>query len=318
MKPVLFASTKPLERAENLRTVYEAYDGEKAHVQVNPWRRHPEIRSGKYDLMVIDEYPTESPGKAMLIGHGLEGGKTVGLDQPYPYYRRENGALITCHIVGGSGIVDLVAKSDGIPKDRILPLGLPRTDPYGKAKKGDGKTFLTDKRSYLYAPTYRTKEEPPLPEIDWEWLDSELGGDERIVVKAHTMTGKILKRTYRNIVEVDPYEPTAPYLTDCDAVISDYSTVIFDGYLLGKPAVLLEKRKGYTEARGMYLRYPEQYCSMYCTDERELLRMLREASGLGVTEKECLRLVADACDGHATERVCRLIHSMAEGDGGVP
>lgn len=312
MKPVLFASTKPLERAENLRTMYESYDGDKAHVQVNPWRKHPEIRSGKYDLMVIDEYPTESPGKAILIGHGIEGGKTVGLDQPYPYYRREEGNLITYHIVGGAGMVECIAKCDGIPKERVLPLGLPRTDEYVTARKGDGKTFLTEKRSYLYAPTYRTREEPPLPDIDWEWLDESLRDDEQIVVKVHTMTQRILKRSYRHIVEIDPYEPTAPYLMDCDAVISDYSTVIFDGYLLGKPAVLLEKQEGYTEARGMYLQYPEQYCPLYCTNEQEMLKMLREANGLTATEQECLHLVADACDGHATERVCQLIHRLAE------
>lgn len=312
MKPVLFASTKPFDRAENLRTVFEAYDGEKVHVQVNPWRKHPEIRSGKYDLMVIDEYPTESPGKTVLIGHGIDGGKTCGLDQPHPYYRREESRLITYHVSSGSRMTETVAKFDGIPKERVLPLGLPRTDMYAKAKKGDGKTFLAEKRSYLYAPTYRAKEETPLPEIDWDWLDGALNPDELILVKAHTMTGKILKRTYTHIVEVDPYEPTAPYLIDCDVVISDYSTIIFDGYLLGKPAVLLEKQKGYTETRGMYLSYPGQYSSMYCTDEREMLELLRTVNSLGATEKECLRLVADACDGHATERVCELIRKLAE------
>ena len=126
------------------------------------------------------------------------------------------------------------------------------------------------------------------------------------------MTGGVLTGKFRNILWIDAQEPTAPYLIDCDAVISDYSTVIFDGYLLGKPAVLFEKQKGYTETRGMYLQYPEQYCSRYSTDERELLDQLREARGLRGTEKEVLRLVADACDGHATERVCWMIKSLAE------
>jgi hypothetical protein len=40
---VLFAGTKPLNRAENLNAVYDAYDGDKVFVQVDPWRHHPEI-----------------------------------------------------------------------------------------------------------------------------------------------------------------------------------------------------------------------------------------------------------------------------------
>ena len=89
--------------------------------------------------------------------------------------------------------------------------------------------------------------------------------------------------------------------------------MIFDGYLLGKPAVLLEKNRGYTDTRGMNMRYPEEYCSRYATNEQELLDALRGADGLGETEKACIRRVADMCDGHACERVCGLVKELAEG-----
>lgn len=313
MKPVLFASTKPYARAENIRAVYEAYDGEKAFVQVDPWRKHPEITSGRYDLMVIDEFPTVTPGKCIRIEHGIDGGKTVGLDQPHPYYHADQADLITCYVNCGTNMTGHTAKMCGIPEERVLPLGMPRTDVYRNAKKGDGGTVLATKRSYLYAPTYRSAEETPLPDIDWEWLDGQLTDDELIAVKTHTMTGKILKKAYRHIMEFEPYEPSAAYLIDCDVVITDYSTILFDGYLLRKPGVLFEKQEGYTQTRGMYLDYPKQYCSRYCTNEQELLKTVREAENLTVTEYGVLRLVADRCDGHATERVCDLIRKMNEG-----
>jgi len=312
MNKVLFASTKPFDRAENIRTVYEAYDGPKDFAQVNGCRRHPAIRSGAYDLMVIDEFPTETPGKCIMIWHAIQGGKTIGLDQPHPYYAEWQAPLMTFIITSGTEAVRMFAQCSGLPKERVLPLGMPRTDTYIGKKKGDGQTGFASKRMWLYAPTFRSREETPFPEIDWEWLDSRMNDDELIVVKAHTMTdGRFLNGTYRHIVEVDAYEPTAPYLYDCDAVITDYSSVIFDGYLLGKPAVLFEKRKGYLETRGMYLDYPWQYCSRYCADEEGLLYHLRQANGLRETEMECLRLVADACDGHATERTCSLIRQLA-------
>ena len=311
MKPVLFASTKPLERAENIRALYEAYEGEKEFVQVNGCRRHPAIQSGAYSLMVIDEFPTETPGKCVMIWHAIQGGKTIGLDQPYPYYHAWQATLMDCIITSGHGVMKMFAKCSGLPEEKILPLGMPRTDAYVGKHKGDGQTVLAEKRAYLYAPTFRVGDETPFPDINWKWLDENLTDGEVLAVKAHTMTGKFGIGRYRHIIEIPSEEPSTPYLIDCDALVTDYSSILFDGYLLGKPAVLFEKRKGYTETRGMYLRYPDEYCSRYCTGEEELLHLLRTSYGLKNTEKSVLRLVADGCDGNATERVCMLIEGMA-------
>ena len=312
MKDVLFASTKPLERAENIKTLYEAYEGGKTFVQVDPWRKHPDIKSGLFNVMVIDEYPTETPGRIIAVGHGIPGGKTSGLEQPNPYYYKEQASLITYAITSSIGMVSLVARYTGISESSVLPLGMPRTDAYKGRKKGDGKTLLGSKRAYLYAPTYRSRQETPMPVIDWEWLDNELSDNELLAVKPHTMTGEILKRhDWRHIIEIPPYEPSAPYLYDCDVLITDYSSILFDGYLLNKPGVLFEKVKGYTETRGMYLKYPMQYSSRYCTNEGELLETIRTADRLNEVEMECINLVAGECDGRSTERVCNLIRSCA-------
>lgn len=313
MKPVLFASTKPLERAENIRVLYEAFDGQKEFVQVNGCRRHPAIRSGAFSLMVIDEFPTETPGKCIMIWHAIQGGKKIGLDQPYPYYHAEQASLMDCIITSGEGAVPMFASCSGLREEKILALGMPRTDAYVGKHKGDGQTVLARKRAYLYVPTFRAKEETPFPDIDWKWLDENLTDGEVLAVKAHTMTGSLkIGKTYRHIIEIASEEPSAPYLIDCDVVITDYSSIMFDGYLLGKPAVLFEKRKGYVDTRGMYLNYPEEYCSRYCTDEEALLYFLRTSYDLRTTERSVLHQVADACDGNATKRVCQLIHSMAE------
>ena len=313
MKPVLFASTKPLDRAENMSAVFHAYQGRKVHLQVDPWRRHPAIECGDFDLMVIDEYPTETPGKAILLWHAIDGGKTVGLLQPRPYFHASQSGLITRVVTSGTGTVDLVSRQDGVPVEAVMPLGTPRTDAYIGKRKGDGHTPLAGKRSYLYVPTYRSGDEPPIPSIDWDWLDRNMTDDELFVVKPHMMTKGILDRQRKHIREIPSSEPSAPYLYDCDVVVTDYSSIIFDGYLLGKPGILFEKRRGYVETRGMSMTYPDRYCSRYCTNEEELLHLCRSATDLTGVERNCLRTVADRCDGHATERVCRLIEEMAGG-----
>lgn len=306
-KPVLFTSTKPLERAENLKAIYDAYTGSKAFVQVDPWRRHPEIRSGNYDVMVCDEFPTESPGTVVMIGHGYAGGKTSGLEQPHPYMSRTDAQLMTYSITSSEGVIPIVARSHGVPESSVIALGMPRTDQYIGKHKGDGRTELANKKAYLYAPTYRSKEETPMPEIDWRWLDENLTDDELLAVKPHTMTRQILKEQYRHIKEFPAYDASARYLYDCDVVISDYSTIIFDGYLLGKPSVLFDKSTGYLQTRGMYLEYPGQYSSRYCTTEKDLLEQIRAANSLTEVERNCVDLIAGKCDGHAVERICEFI-----------
>ena len=107
-------------------------------------------------------------------------------------------------------------------------------------------------------------------------------------------------------------EPTVRYLYDADVVITDYSSIMFDAYLLGKPVVLFEKQTGYVKNRGMYLDYPEEYCSRYATNERDLIQLARFAHDLRKTERDCLNYVADMCDGHSCERICELIREVNE------
>lgn len=307
----LFTSNRQLERAENIHAVYDAYDGRKNFVQINPYTTNPCVTSWRYNIRVTDELPGASPGKCVFIGHGISGGKRYGLDQPYPYFRKENASLLTYVIATSVNMVELTAKQCGVSPDIVLPLGMPRTDVYFGKVKGDGGTFLARKRSYLFAPTYRTKEEPPLPEIDWDYIDSVLTDDEMFVVKRHMLTPIILRKKYNHIVEVSNDDPSTPYLIDCDVLITDYSSILMDAHILEKPVVLFEKQTGYLELRGMYLDYPQCYASRYVTNEADLIDCIREAEVPLAEDKWCREVTAGACDGHSTDRVVELIRSMA-------
>ena len=305
LKPVLFAGTRPLEQCEDLKAVYDAYEGAKTFVQVDPWRRHPEIKSGKYDLVVINEFPTQSPGTCIMIDHGYFGCKLCGLDQAHPYHSARSAELIDYVITAGSGTMRIVVKACGIPESAVKPLGLPRTDAYFRQhEKQSGK------KVYFYAPTYRSKEETPLPDINWQWIDDNLTDSEMLWVRPHPMTGKLLQKSYRHIRELSNTEPFIPVLLECDVLITDYSSAMFDGYLNGIPCVLFEPYKGYEETRGMYLDYPDSYCSRYATTEQELIELCRAADSLTETEYKAMETVAGACDGRATERVLNLIRSL--------
>lgn len=313
-KPVLFATGlgMQLDRAENLRVLFKAYSGEKFITSTHNPEFGNMVGSGDYDLLVTDVFPTVKPKKAIMIWHAIQGGKYIGLDQRGTYYKPEMADLMDYIVVAGKGGVKMFHQCTGVPKERILNLGMPRTDRYIGKKKGDGQTELAEKRSYLFAPTFRGAIDTPMPEINWRVLDDQLTDSELLVVKAHPYGKDFDIYGCRHIREALKMEPTVRYLYDADVVITDYSSIMFDAYLLGKPVVLFEKQTGYVKNRGMYLDYPEEYCSRYATNERDLIQLARFAHDLRKTERDCLNYVADMCDGHSCERICELIREVNE------
>ena len=48
----LFTSRRPLQRAENIKAIYDAYDGKKAFSQMDPRLRIPDADMRNYDLLI--------------------------------------------------------------------------------------------------------------------------------------------------------------------------------------------------------------------------------------------------------------------------
>ena len=321
MGKVLFVSQNPLDRAENMRAVWDAYDGDKEFKHGIEAMRTAEADG--YSVVVCDALPQYIEGKDRVkvvnICHGMTGNKVYGMDEDGPWVNSEAFAQTDVAIAASERIVPIVAQELGIPEDRVMPLGFARTDSYFSARKGDGGTFLAGKRAYLYAPTYRDENKGGwLPRIDWVRVSERLMDDEVMVIKRHYFTSSpLLGSDLPRVVEVDPSEPLTPYLVDCDVVLSDYSSLITDAYLMGKPVVLAtDDMHVYLRDRPMYFPYPETYCSMTVTaggNEGHLLTMLRMAHmfGLGEVERDYLDRTAGACDGHSAERICDLIRSLA-------
>lgn len=314
MKPILFGSQRPLERAENIKIVHDAYQGEKRFIQLNPFRFSYEISYSDYELMVTDEFPAETPGKAIMIGHGISASKTFGMDQPYRYISDHETRLLTAVTCASEQTVDLTAKQCGVDRSKVYPIGMPRTDYLVGKRKGDGGTELAKKRSYLYVPTFRGEFEPKMPLIDWQYIDDHLRDDELLAIKPHMITGDAMVRDLKHIIALSSDVPTNPYLIDCDVVITDYSSLIFDAHIAGKPLVLFAKDvRSYQMRRGMYYDYPNGYGSRYTDNERDLVRLLRYACGQNELDLLCKERCCSACDGHSTERVLQLIERIANG-----
>ena len=316
--PVLFASNHTLERDESIRAVFGAFRGPKELIR--PVEAIADVRG--YEVVVTDTLTPFVPDKEFTlvnIGHGITGGKLYAKDeQRAGIDRRALGQ--TDYVVNASTqTVDIAAGQFGIPRERVVPLGFPRTDMLLGKKKGDGGTYLTRYgRAYLYAPTFRGGNDGEcLPRIDWAKLDSLLEDDEIVVVKRHYFQREpIVAQDVGRITEATTSEGIAPYLIDCDVLLTDYSSTMFDAYMLGKPVVLTtDDMDAYLSTRGMYFDFPNAYSSRWLRaegNEEELLEMLREAARNGMTDAEHAFLdeVADMCDGNSAKRVCDFIASL--------
>ena len=312
MSKVLFTSQRPLYRAENISAVYEAYDGPKKFAQLDERLFAWELLDPQYDVLVTDEFITAKHPNctAVFIGHGIPGGKLFGLDQKQPYLTKEFAELIDFAVTSSKNTVPIVAKQCGLPEDRVMVLGMPRTDDYFKEWPKQ-----TNQRVYLYAPTFRASNETPAPDIDWQLLDDHLGDDELFIVKAHMIGGHVLPDPsgLKHIKEIPADVPTTPYLMQCDVLVTDYSSIIMDAHVAGKPVVLFEKSVGYTDTRGMYLDYPLDYAGRYCTNEVGLAYQMKFADKPTVADRRCRKRTAAACDGHSTERVVKFIKDVIAG-----
>ena len=296
---VLFTSVRPLERAENLKAVYDAYDGEKEYVRTTPGQPIPNLHSGKYSLQVGDELPTETPGKFLFIGHGMGAGKLYGIQRKWFHHTE----LIDYAIASSDAMIPYVSKYTGLDAKQIVPLGMPRTDAYFKKQKKPH-----DKKQYLYVPTFRGYNWW-VP--DWGSLDRRLNDDEQFIVKPHMVTKTLLPNKYHgNMIERGSDIPSTDSLVDSDVVITDFSSIMFDAYVLRRPVVLFAKDKfKYLRVRGMYCQYPERYSNYFCDYEDALVNTMRQAKWTPHLE-ELREFYTGACDGYSTERCIELIRSM--------
>ena len=301
---ILFASQRNFDRAENIKALFNAYTGEKEFIRLNILRFSNAVDYRNYGLMVTDEMPACTTGKCLMIGHGGNGLKLFGYDQPLPYVNEDEKGLITKAVCASEGVRELTAKAYGISIEDVLPLGMPRTDALVKGAK------QSTKRTYLYAPTYRTAEEQPYPFIDWEFIDSQLTDEEVLIYKPHMLTGDVRINGLKHIITASAHIPSTQYIIDCDVLITDYSSIMFDAMIAGKSVVLFAKDKDhYQKQRGFYFDYPRAYSSRYCDNEYDLLHLIRE-DGLRMQDIRARKFFTGACDGHSCERIIELMAVM--------
>lgn len=131
---------------------------------------------------------------------------------------------------------------------RILPVGTPRNDlllANNPAQRDMVKSELgveADKRIALYAPTFREDKKLHYYDIDFDALRGSLsqrfGGEWVVVRRLHPHLSSLALSGGSDIIEATDYDDIQELLLAADVLITDYSSLMFDFAVTGRPVFL--------------------------------------------------------------------------------
>lgn len=214
----------------------------------------------------------------------------------------------------------------------MLEIGYPRNDIlFQKNTKQDIDTIKEelglpkDKRVLLYAPTWRDNEYYAqgrykfVSPLDYEKMQHTLGTDTILIVKYHYLVKDSIDWTkYKGFIYTfdETFDIAKLYLVS-DALITDYSSVMFDYSILGRPiyffAYDLENYK--KNLRGFYFDFLKEAPGPVCQTTDELLCALKEDDTQKWRDKyKAFQRKYNHVDcGKASEKVVYLMYCILKG-----
>lgn len=196
---------------------------------------------------------------------------------------------------------------DGYPRNDVLV----NTDgATTRAALGIGP----DERVLLYAPTWRDDRSEIVDFVDPQRLAEQT--DAVVLVRGHSRTLQPGKdQSGARVIDVTGFPETAQLLLVADALITDYSSVMFDYSVTGKPMFFLvpdlEHYRG--ELRGFYFDLAERSPGPLVTSQDELVAALADETlpGHFAPRYAAWRNQFNRFDdGHAAERVVSRLFDL--------
>ncbi len=221
-------------------------------------------------------------------------------------------------LVSSASIAPIYAEAFGQPVEKIsAAFGIPRTDALVASPRRDEaeravrrRLGLTDQRTtVLYAPTFRGADlkEAAAPQLlDIAALHRLLGNEYRLILRLHPF----VKTAMRIPDEVGDFvvdasgEPDAnEVLLAADLLVTDYSSIIFEYALLGRPmAFLAPDLAAYERERGFFFDYRTGVPGPVVETTEELAHWIRAKQFDVRRVGEFAADSFDVMDGRATER----------------
>lgn len=237
-------------------------------------------------------------------------------------------------IVSGSRIAWCYSEAFGMDEGKIYATGSPRMDELfdNKYVKDTKERFLEqypelkNKKIVLFAPTYRGTHvrdaDYGFEQANLNQLIKRLGDDYVILTRWHPALKNNVKRGIavvkccdfgERIIDFTDYEDVNDLLIACDIMITDYSSIIFDYFPLDKPIIyFVYDKDDYAGDRGLYYSFDKYLFGRVSEDFESLVESVKAEDLCREKREDFYNLFLDGCDGHSTERVCRLLWNVKQ------
>lgn len=212
----------------------------------------------------------------------------------------------------------------GISTDNVVATGIPRTDVFfdeDYKNKAREKFFTAHpnfkgKKIVLFAPTFRgmVKETAfyPTEMFDLNVVCSKLPDDYVFIIKHHPFVNdrqSIPKKFKDRIIDLSEDNELNDLLFVSDAIITDYSSLVFEASLLDIPMVFyvfdLEK---YINERDFYFDFKLFAPGKIVYSQEQLIEVIKQEDYCTEKIKPFADMFFDYRDGKSTERVVKLIY----------
>jgi teichoic acid glycerol-phosphate primase len=193
-------------------------------------------------------------------------------------------------VVGSDAMAAVFMNAFGIPSEKILRTGIPRTDFFfDKYKQREviqklesENNDLKSKKTILYAPTYRDGElDASDIKLDLNRMQKELGEEYIVLLRLHPAIRTTF--SYNDKFPGFVYDYSGPaydvneLLLVTDILISDYSSIPYEFALLKKPMIFFAyDLEEYTQSRGLWENYTSMVPGPMVKETSDIIKVIKK------------------------------------------
>ena len=224
-------------------------------------------------------------------------------------------------LCAGEGYVDHIAEGFNVNKDIIKILPLPRVEllqdrEYIKKKQNEIYSAYPEldpvksgKKNIVYVPTFRKEDDADFDEAVNRFAEALDPGKYNLVVKAHPLSGYHGQK-FKNrgrFLTCDEFT-SMDMLLVADAVVSDYSCVIYEAAVLMKPLYFYTyDYDEYMSTRDIYMDYKKEVPGPMCDDAASLAAAIDDMDAYDYGRLASFLKKYVSVTGHETEDITEFI-----------
>ena len=232
------------------------------------------------------------------------------------------------YMISNSSFYDELCKRAFSYDGKILKIGCPKNDTLindnqvtKKERVCELYNISKEKLIVIYVPTFRNSYDSNPYDIDFKRLKdcikNKYNKECEILVKLHPVAIDVYRfEDDSNMILANDFNDTQQLLLASDIIITDYSSVMFEGMIADKPVILYANDiDSYVDERGFYFELNELPFPLAKNND-ELMDIienndLNEMKNKYDSFKERVGLVEE---GVASKKVCELISGYIDGE----